>query len=111
MLIWTARYVLQKGSKILKDANHLIHLAKQMGLIEGQVEAALPNATKCTSWQDIQASHVAAEHASLTIKAFYGCLILLVLGLGVSFIGFSAEKLINLLLKPSKKTQLKVYLE
>ena len=85
-------YLLQKGSAILKDANHLIDMAKQMGLIGAQIEAALTNVTKCASWLDIEASHVATDHAPLTIKAFYGCLILLTMGLCGSFIGFCAEK-------------------
>ena len=68
-------------------------MAKQMGLIGAQIEAALPNATKCASWQDIQASHVSMDHVPLTIKAFFGGLSLLAFGLGSSLIGFCAEKL------------------
>ena len=44
----------QKESPILEDANNLIDMAKQMGLIGAQIKAALPNATNCASWQDIQ---------------------------------------------------------
>ena len=96
----------QKGSAILKDANHLIDMAKQMGLIGAQIEAALSNVTKCASWLDIEASHVATDHAPLTIKAFYGCLILLTMGLCVSFIGFCAEKFTSKKWKSPKNEQL-----
>ena len=83
----------QKGSAILKDVNHLIDMSKQMGFIGSQIEAALPNATKCASWQDIRASHVAIVHTPLTVKDIYGCLILLAMGFGGSLIVFCAEKM------------------
>ena len=80
-------------------------MAKQMGLIGAQIEAALPNATKCASWQDIQASHVPTDHAPLTIKAFFGGLSLLAFGLGSSLIGFCAEKLAFMYRKHNEKAK------
>ena len=103
-MLYVQNLVFQKGSAILKDANHFIDMAKQMGLIGAQIEAALPNATKCSSWQDIQASHVSTDHAPLSVKAFYGCLTLLALGLGGSFLGFCAEKLMMILKRGKTKT-------
>ena len=84
----------QKGSGILNEVDYLINMAKQMGLIGAQINAALPNANKCSSWQNIQASHVSTEHAPLTMKAFFGSLSLMAFGVGVSLIGFCAEKFI-----------------
>ena len=84
----------QKGSGILEEVNDLINMAKQMGLVGAQINAALPNANKCSSWQNIQASHVSTEHAPLTMKAFFGSLSLMAFGVGVSVIGFCAEKFI-----------------
>ena len=95
----------QKGSAILNDINHLIDMAKQMSLIGAQIEAALPNATKCASWQDIQASHVSMDHVPLTIKAFFGGLSLLAFGLGSSLIGFCAEKLAFMYRKHNEKAK------
>ena len=84
----------QKGSGILNEVNDLINMAKQMGLIGAQINAALPNANKCSSWQNIQASHISTEHAPLTMNAFFGSLSLMAFGVGASLIGFCAEKLI-----------------
>ena len=101
----------QKGSSILEDANDLIDMAKQMGLIGAQIEAALPNATKCASWQDIQASHISTDHAPLTLKAFYGGLSLFALGLFSSIVGFWAEKLTQVYQKHFKKAKQNGHIE
>ena len=76
-----------------------------MGLIGAQIEAALPNATKCASWQDIQASHVSMDHVPLTIKAFFGGLSLLAFGLGSSLLGFCTEKLVYKYRKHNEKAK------
>ena len=48
----------QKGSPYLEDVNELIEQAKQMGLIDAKIGKMLPNATKCNTLQDIQASYL-----------------------------------------------------
>ena len=82
-----------------------------MGLIEAQIAATLPNATKCSSWQNIQASHVSTEHAPLTMKAFFGGLSLMALGLGASLIGFCAENFTFMYRKHADKKKAKGQME
>ena len=82
-----------------------------MGLIGTQIAAALPNATKCSSWQNIQASHISTEHAPLTMKAFFGGLSLMALGLGASLIGFCAENITFIYRKHADKRKPKGQVE
>ena len=66
----------------MADMNHLIGLANQMDLVHGFFEQAVSNASKCGTWQDIQASHQAENNrVVLSLKNIYGMLALLAIGL------------------------------
>ena len=71
----------------MADINQLIGLANQMGLVHGIFEKAVSNATKCTTWQDIQASHQAYNsRVVLSLRSIYGTLALLTTCLTGAFI-------------------------
>ena len=71
----------------MADINHLIGLANQMGLVHGIFNKAVSNATKCTTWQDIQASHQAYNsRVQLSLRNIYGTLALITTGLTGAFI-------------------------
>ena len=74
----------------MDDANSLIHLAKQMGLIDVGYYNHMPNATKCKTIKDIYRSHV-NDLVILEVSDIYGMLILLALGLGGALVLFSSE--------------------
>ena len=50
--------MLQKGSPYLDDANKLIDLAQQLGIIDLAIQKHIPNATKCSTWRAVQVSHL-----------------------------------------------------
>ena len=78
----------------MDDANDLIHLAKQMGLIDVSYYNHMPNATKCNTIKDIYQSHV-DDLVILEVSDIYGMLILLALGLGGALVLFSSEIMIK----------------
>ena len=76
----------------MEDVNYLIDLAAQMGLIDASISNALPNGTKCNTWHDVQASHMADDHKIvLMFKDVYGMMCLLGLGCVVSLVAFAIE--------------------
>ena len=85
----------QKGSPYLDDTNGLIQLAVEMGLIEFNLNRAVPNSTKCNTWTDIQASHK-PENRTLAVKFedVYGVMVLLAIGFGGASLLALAEKVI-----------------
>ena len=74
----------------MNDANTLINLAKEMGLIDLSYFNNMPNATKCSTIKDIYQSHV-NDLVILEVGDIYGMLIILALGLGVSLVSFMFE--------------------
>ena len=65
----------QKDSPYLEDMNILIGMANQMGLVHGIFDKAVYNATKCKTWQSIEASHMAFGHTVvLKLDDIYGIL-------------------------------------
>ena len=85
---------LQKGSPYLNDTNELIQLAVEMGLIEYNLNRAVPNSTKCSTWTDIQASHK-PENSTLAVKFedVYGVVVLLAIGFGTASLLVVVERL------------------
>ena len=79
----------------MNDTNSLIQLAVEMGLIEFNLNRAVPNSTKCNTWTDIQASHK-GESRTVAVKFedVYGVMVLLVIGFGGAFLLALAEKVI-----------------
>ena len=75
----------------MEDVNTLIALANQMGLVHGYFDKAVPNATKCSTWEDIQASHRAVGLQVMELERIYGMLAFLGIGLGASLITFLGE--------------------
>ena len=66
----------------MADINQLIGLTNQMGLVLGNFDKAVSNATKCGTWEDIQASHqVYYRRDVLSLSNIYGTLALLMVGL------------------------------
>ena len=78
----TLFYLVQKRSPYLEDANRLIDLANQIGLIENVIQRFTPNATQCLTWSAVQASHTKkGQDVVFKLEDIYGMLILLALGL------------------------------
>ena len=79
----------------MNDTNSLIQLAVEMGLIEFNLNRAVPNSTKCNTWTDIQASHKAENHTvAVKFEDVYGVMVLLAIGfVGALFLAV-AEKVI-----------------
>ena len=69
-----------------------------MGLID--VDGALPNFTKCSTWKDIKESHASTKLVELHIHDVYGMLILLFIGLAMSVLGSAAEIACGKVFKP-----------
>ena len=86
---------MQKSSPYLDDVNELLGLAKQIGLLrelDDFFRTSLPNVTKCSTWQDIQASHIASvEKAVIKLEDTYGIMSLLLIGTSGGLLIFFAE--------------------
>ena len=79
--------ILQKGSPYLDDADKLIDLAKQLGIIDLEIQKHISNATKCSTWNAVQESHIQnGETVAFKIENIVGLMILLGMGLGISLI-------------------------
>ena len=95
---------LQKGSPYLEEVNQLIHLANQMGLIEGLIEQTLENRTKCSTWSDIYESHMQkGDNVVLQLDDICGLIILLSIGLSLALTSFLGEQMIYW--SPQKKME------
>ena len=82
----------QKGSPYLDDANKLIYLANQMGLIQNEITKNLPNATQCLTWSLVQASHMKkGQNVVYRIEHIYGMIILLAIGLSAAMLVLFGE--------------------
>ena len=87
--------VLQKDSPYLDDANELIDLANQMGLIERQIHKSVPNASNCLTPRAVQESHIKrGERVTYQIEDICGMVIALGLGLVVGLTILISELLI-----------------
>ena len=96
----------QKQSPFLEDFNSLIHLGKQMGLIEKSYNNHLPNATECMAISDVYNSHAKRNHKVVVeVNDIYGMMVLLGLGVGLSLATFIAEVAHITALKVSKRRQ------
>lgn len=82
----------QRRSPYLEDANTLIDLANQMGLIANEIQKKVPNATHCLTWSAVQASHTRkGQDVIFKLQDIYGLMILLAMGLGGATIILIAE--------------------
>ena len=82
----------QKETPFLEDFNSLIHLGKEMGLIDKSYYNHLPNATKCKTISDVYNSHAERNHEVVVeLNDIYGMMGLLGLGVGWSLATFIAE--------------------
>ena len=96
----------QKESPYLEDFNSLIHLGKQMGLIEKSYNYHLPNATECKTIRDVYNSHAKRNHKVVVeVNDIYGMMGLLGLGVGWSLATFIAEVAHITALKVLKRRQ------
>ena len=78
----------------MEEVNQLIHLANQMGLLEGLIEQTLENRTKCSTWRDIYESHMEKGYnIVLQLDDICGLMILLSIGLSIAFVAFMAEQM------------------
>ena len=63
-----------------------------MGLIDGLFKQAVPNSTKCATWQDIKASHMIKNpKIVLQLEDVFGMMILLFIGINSAVLAFIAE--------------------
>ena len=82
----------QKESPYLDDANGLIDLANQMGLIQNEIEKKVPNATHCLTWSRVQESHMKkGQNVVYKIEHIHGMIILLAIGLGAALLVLFGE--------------------
>ena len=90
----------QKGSPFLEDLDYLIDTSSAIGLSVDEVTRYyLPNSTKCTTWQDVRASHMKKDHEVIVnLDDTFGLMILLASGLG----GALAILIVELLTKAKK---------
>ena len=80
----------------MEEANELLDLANQMGLIEGLYQQGLQNRTKCNKWYDIQNSHIdKGGEQVLELPDFHGLFLLLSVGLGAASLTFFTEILMH----------------
>ena len=87
---------MQKGSPYVDDANKLIDLAHQLGIINLEIQNNILNATKCSTWSAVQESHRGeGKIAAFKIENIYGMMILLAVGLGGSLIIAIVECIYN----------------
>ena len=85
--------LLQKGSPYLDDVNNLVNMASQMGLMDSILKNALPNATKCSTLQDIQASHMETDRrVVIEFEDIYGVILIPAFGLGLALMAIIAER-------------------
>ena len=85
-------YLFQNGSPYIDDANELIELARQSGLIDAEFRKFIPYASKCLTHADVQKSHIGdGVKVVLKLENIYGLIILLALGLGGSVISMIIE--------------------
>ena len=83
----------------MEEANELLDLANQMGLIEGLYQQGLQNRTKCNKWYDIQKSHIdKGGEQVLEFPDFHGLFLLLSVGLGLASLTFFTEILMHKIL-------------
>ena len=89
-MIW-----LQIGSPYLNDANELINLANQMGLIDEMLQRSTPKASKCLTRTAAEENNINQNRKRvLEIKDTYGMLTILSIGLGVALLIFLAENIV-----------------
>ena len=83
----------QKGSPYLDEVNYLVNMASQMGRMDSILKNALPNATKCSTLHDIEASHMATDRrVVIELEDIYGVMLIPSFGLGFALMGIIAEK-------------------
>ena len=76
----------------MDDVNELIEQAKQIGLIDTKIHSALPNATKCSTLQDIQASYQDEDRrVSLKFEDIDGMIYLYLMCICVTLVSMVVE--------------------
>ena len=76
----------------MEDVNELIEQAKQMGLIDAKINSVLPNATKCSTLQDIQASYLdEGRRVSLKFEDIRGIMYLYLICIGCTLVALTFE--------------------
>ena len=91
-MIW-----LQIGSPYLNDANELINLANQMGLIDKVLQSKTSNASKCLTRSAVEETNVSQSEKMriLRIEDIYGMLVILSIGLGGALLVFTTECIVH----------------
>ena len=80
----------------MEDVDHLIDLAAQAGFIDASISSALPNGTKCNTWQDVRASHMSdGLKIVVTFEDVYGMMGLLGFCSVTSLVAFAVERMIR----------------
>ena len=76
----------------MEDVNELIEQAKQMGLIDAKINSVLPNATKCSTLLDIQASYLdEGRRVSLKFEDIRGIMYLYLICIGCTLVALIVE--------------------
>ena len=78
----------------MEEINQLMDIANQMGLVDGLFKQTVPNSTECTTWHDIEASHMSKESKKvLKLDDIFGIMILLFIGTSSALLVLIAEKI------------------
>ena len=79
----------------MEDANYLMQLSLEMGLkftdYQRNIGHYYQNFTACDSWSKVKVSHKNKDTVVLQYDDFYGLLIILAVGLGISTLTFIIE--------------------
>ena len=86
---------LQKESQYLDDANELIELARESGLIDVAFKKYIPFASKCLTHAEVQKSNIEKDmEVVIKLENIYGMIALLAVGIGGCLITIIAEIII-----------------
>ena len=76
----------------MNDANQLINMANQMGLIDEMLHRSTPNASKCLTRSAVEENNFSQNHKRvLEMNDIHGMLTILSIGLGVALLVFMIE--------------------
>ena len=96
--------IFQKGSPFLEDANELIQLAWESGLIDAQFKKYVPHAKECLTRDDVENSHFGEEtKVVFKLENIYGMISLLAMGLGGGVLTLIGEIVIHKIVRNSKE--------
>ena len=89
----------------MEDFNYLGGIRKQMGSsFQIELNRKLPNATKCSTWNDVEQSHTMEDpRVVVQLEDIYGMMILLAVGLSGAVMVITMELLNKILIRKNNQ--------